>query len=862
MPRPVNPHKPKDGGKRFPHVYLRQNAAGIIADHPGCAPSALILDSRREIYGFTSSGGAHHRGSFFHLAADGCLSTLYSFQHGSPGQLVLGADGCFYGTCWHHDLSKTSYSFFKLTPEGVLKPLLGFRDGWLNSLLRGIDGNFYATLSHGGNWIIRITPEGELTRLYEFAKYAHELAIVQGADGALYGVDKYGGPGRDGEVFRLALDGELTALHAFSADGDDGYAPDSIAQGSDGALYGTTCYSSDEMAREVGTIFRIDPACAFTTLHQFRYSNESPDEIWTEDQPRFWTQDGNGGMCVVAGRQLTQLEDVRNPAKAAIQAMPGVPGRPIGDAASERARHRDDVFQIVPDGTVTRLLSFDDGERPSALVALGNETWIGTARGASNIFMMDASGRLTVLYSFRGDQSRLGLMPLPVNLGPEEPPVWLEKVPGAVSPRPDLVNLADLPPSSIAGEENALFAEGFGPTALLYASDDNFYGLTQGGGEHNRGTAFRMTSQGRSTCLCSFRTGTPDRLLEGVDGDFYGTTKGREGECGTFFRLSPEGELTTLHEFSAESGAPDTLIRGLDGHFYGAISDSKETRGSIFRITAAGDFTILHDSISIPLEGVSLAQGEDGAFYGTSATSGDESKEFFGLIFCMTLTDPPTPLHVFSVEGNGGHLPESLILGRDGSFYGTTRLGGYRPRNLIAEGLSNPQARIRFLASSGSGTVFRMTPSGSLSTLFTFPLPETTSPAQLSPNSVPEDRYSTFVRQRSHESRRRFLIVGGNGDLYGVEQSRIEVGIQAEEVYGMGQASLPSARLGNSVLFKIISDGTYTSLPEGMFLEHVTSLVETQGILYGTSLAGGISQKGSVFKIKPDGRSTLCHFGL
>lgn len=852
MPPPVNP------GKRFPHVYLRQNASGIIADHPGCNPSALILDSRREIYGFTSAGGAHHRGSFFHLAADGCLSTLYSFQHGSPERLVSGADSCFYGTCWYHDLSE-SYSFFKLTPEGVLKPLLGFRNGWLNSLLRGNDGNFYATLSHGGNWVVRITPEGELTRLYEFANYAHDLAIVQGGDGALYGVDKYGGSRRDGEVFRLTLDGELTPLHAFSADGDDGYAPDSIAQGSDGSLYGTTCYSGDEMAREVGTIFRIDPARAFTTLHQFRYSNESPDEIWTEDQPRFWTQDGNGGMCVVVARRLTPLDAVRNPAKAALEGMPGVSGRPIGDAASERARHREDVFQVIPDGTVTRLISFDDGERPTALVALGNNTWIGTARGASNIFMMEASGRLTVLYSFRGDQSRPGLMSLPANLGPEEPPVWLEKVSRTVPPRPDLVNLADLP---LTNEKYALHAEGFGPTALLYASDDDFYGLTQGGGEHDRGTAFHMTSEGRSICLCSFRTGTPDRLLQGVDGDFYGTTRGREEECGTFFRLSAEGELTTLHEFSAEGGDPDALILGLDGHFYGAIPDSKETRGSIFRITAAGDFTILHDSISIPLEEVSLAQGEDGAFYGTSAIRGEESNEFFGTIFRMTLTDPPTALHAFSVEGNGGHLPESLVLGRDGSFYGTTRLGGYRPRNLVVEGLSNPQARIRFLASNGSGTVFRMTPAGSLSTLFTFTLPETIFPAPPSPTSSLADRYSTCVRQRSHEARRRFLVVGSNGDLYGVEQSRIEVSFRPGEGYGMGQASLTSARLGNSVLFKITPDGGYTRLPEGMFVEHVTSLVEVQGILYGTSLVGGTSQKGSVFKIDPDGRSTLCHFGL
>jgi uncharacterized repeat protein (TIGR03803 family) len=118
------------------------------------------------------------------------------------------------------------------------------------------------------------------------------------------------------------------------------------------------------------------------------------------------------------------------------------------------------------------------------------------------------------------------------------------------------------------------------------------------------------------------------------------------------------------------------------------------------------------------------------------------------------------------------------------------------------------------------------------------------------------------VRQRSHVSRRRFLVVGSNGNLYGVEQSQIEVGIRPEEVYGMGQASFPSVCLGNSVLFQITPDGTYTRLPEGMYVEHVTSLVEAQGILYGTSLAGGISQKGSVFKIEPDGRSTLCHFGL
>jgi uncharacterized repeat protein (TIGR03803 family) len=89
------------------------------------------------------------------------------------------------------------------------------------------------------------------------------------------------------------------------------------------------------------------------------------------------------------------------------------------------------------------------------------------------------------------------------------------------------------------------------------------------------------------TTLSSFdgtNGGDPNRLVQGTDGNFYGTTvnggatrpcpPNNDGPgCGTVFEITPTGVLTTLHSFNGSDGSgPNGLIQGSDGKFYGTTS--------------------------------------------------------------------------------------------------------------------------------------------------------------------------------------------------------------------------------------------------------------------------------------------------
>ena len=64
-------------------------------------------------------------------------------------------------------------------------------------------------------------------------------------------------------------------------------------------------------------------------------------------------------------------------------------------------------------------------------------------------------------------------------------------------------------------------------------------------------------------------------IVEGADGNFYGVAAfGGEFGSGTAFRVTPEGDLTVLHDFAGppDGALPVALILGSDGNFYGVGS--------------------------------------------------------------------------------------------------------------------------------------------------------------------------------------------------------------------------------------------------------------------------------------------------
>jgi len=243
----------------------------------------------------------------------------------------------------------------------------------------------------------------------------------------------------------------------------------------------------------------------------------------------------------------------------------------------------------------------------------------------------------------------------------------------------------------------------------------DFYGITGGGGASDAcafgcGTVFKITPGGVLTTLYSFCSLGPPctdgegpiaGLVQATDGDFYGTTYGYSSCCGTVFRITPGGTLTTLHTFSGgDDGASPWagLVQTANGDLYGTTSLGGNDGGTIFRITPEGALTTpyLFDYGYQPYAG--LVQAANGDLYGTTSLGGAKGG---GTVFEISPSGTLTWLYSFCNRSpcpDGSQPDAGLVQATDGNLYGTTELGG----------------------SDNSGTIFRITPGGTLTTLLSF----------------------------------------------------------------------------------------------------------------------------------------------
>jgi len=354
--------------------------------------------------------------------------------------------------------------------------------------------------------------------------------------------------------------------------------------------------------------------------------------------------------------------------------------------------------------------------------------------------------------------------------------------------------------------------------SLIQATDGNLYGTTDADGAYSRGTIFKITPSGMLTTLydfCSRKECTdgslPGALVEGTDGNFYGTAaNGGKFGGGTVFKIAKSGKPKTLYNFCSQSGCTDgstpyaALVQGTDGDFYGAAaSGGTSNGGTIFKITKNGSLTTLYNFCSQVgcTDGESpyaaLIQATDGNFYGTTFTGGGPG---YGTAFKITPAGTLTTLYSFCLQVGctDGALPVAgLIQATDGNLYGTTSAG--------ASGTTN------------AGTVFKITPSGTLTTLY------------------------NFVNDGGGTVPVAGLVQGTDGNLYG--------------------AAATGGADESGTLFKITTSGTLTTLynfcsqfqggicTDGEFPS--ASLVQdTNGNFYGTTQNGGsVYSAGTVFSL-------------
>jgi uncharacterized repeat protein (TIGR03803 family) len=356
--------------------------------------------------------------------------------------------------------------------------------------------------------------------------------------------------------------------------------------------------------------------------------------------------------------------------------------------------------------------------------------------------------------------------------------------------------------------------EGETPAAPLVQGIDGFlYGVAAHGGDFNLlppdggGTVFRTDGSGNLTTLHLF-TGldgaVPTGIVQGRDGAFYGTTTygGEPGTPsltpgnGTIFRIDAAGNLTVLFVFpGGERGfRPGPLMQGSDGALYGTAVGGEtlyaRLPGVVYRFDpATRDYRILHTFVISDGRDPTgkLFQANDGFFYGTTNEGGPWNS---GVVYKVDVAGTFAVVHAF--DTSEGSAPKAGVFqASDGLFYGTLEAGGY------------------------GGRIFRMDAAGNLTVLVSF-----------GPYSSDGWRPTTNP------------IEARDGFLYGTTPRG---GSSSSGSYGVVYRMSRSGSL--SVLHSFSGpDGISPSAP----------LVQaSDGVLYGSTIVGGASGLGTLFKLDP-----------
>jgi len=536
------------------------------------------------------------------------VDAYYSFA-----PLLQGADGMLYGTSKEGGRRTANHPYgcgtvFKLSPSGTdyqVIHMFGTNDtnifvggiSPVGGLTQGSDGALYGTTSSGGTsqggTMFKLNPDGTGFRvLYDFVppgSYADgwdcQAAVVQGQDGAFYGTTAQGGASGYGVVFKIG--GDFTVLSNFGANATDVVAPSgALAQGADGMLFGTS--QSGGTNGGFGTVYRVNPnGIGRTVIYSFSQgpngSMPSGGLLAGKDGSLYGTTAAGGN-----GASSTPFSGVGTVFKLSSSSM----------AYST-------IYRFNTNGT--------DGQRPSGpLIQAGDGTLYGTtSRGGSNnvgtVYKLDASGSsYSVLYTFKTNgndgqiagggviQGRDGVLYGVTGYGGSD------NVGTVFRLQTDGGGYAILHHFTTSGSGGQQPRSG-----VVQASDGALYGTTYGGGSHNVGTVFRLTTDGTSyVALHSFRTNDNDGqkpsapLIQAGNGALYGTTTsgGTSSYYGTVFRLYPDGSgYTVVHSFGDfDGGSPQApLLLGSDGAVYGTTSYyGPYSGGNLFRLAVtSGQFT-------------------------------------------------------------------------------------------------------------------------------------------------------------------------------------------------------------------------------------------------------------------------------
>ena len=340
-------------------------------------------------------------------------------------------------------------------------------------------------------------------------------------------------------------------------------------------------------------------------------------------------------------------------------------------------------------------------------------------------------------------------------------------------------------------------------------------------------------------------------LVQGFDGNLYGTTSSNTGVSGTVFKMTPDGVLTTIHNFTLNDGGRSLagLALGTDGNFYGTTVVNVGTNGTIFEVTPQGVLTTIFVFQCNPfcsngssLQG-RLVLARDGNFYGSAALGGDSkcglNNEGCGTVFQVTPAGAETTLHVFELLD--GIMPmDGLAQSINGDLYGVTP--EYGPFH--------------------GGTVFKFTTQGQFETIHNFdnscalvchPNPDLVQTASgtfwgTSPIGGPQNSGTIYKMSQSGT----VTIMHTFCSFPGCSDAAPTMGLVLatdNAFYGMTTADDCTNACGT--IFKITSKGVFTTL---YTFKNASPIFDelfqaTNGSFYGLARDGGEFGYGIIFKL-------------
>ncbi len=275
------------------------------------------------------------------------------------------------------------------------------------------------------------------------------------------------------------------------------------------------------------------------------------------------------------------------------------------------------------------------------------------------------------------------------------------------------------------------------PSQLIQASNGFLYGTAQNGGVSSSGYVFRLSTSGTATILHSFNGtsdgGTPtSSLIEGSDGNLYGTTTTGGIGNGTLFRMSLAGAITVLHNFSTSDGSQaGSLIQTSAGDLFGTANFAGSSGlGTVFEYSHLGVFSVFHTFSGTSGDGArpspALVQASNGLIYGATLRGGSLSNGGSAFRFNPSVAGslvtfgsfPPTDMSDPFYNPSFG-----MTQFTDGNLYGATAEGG----------------------TSGYGSIYRVVPGAP---------------------SLTTD-YTNFNSSSTGGLPETSLTLAGNGNLYG-----------------------------------------------------------------------------------------------